>query len=84
MTLKEYVKKLAEDTGITQAKAEEIIAAQHKILNEMPEGESIIFRNYGTFKMTRKKEKKGRNPKTGEELIIPSKVVLTFKHSKKQ
>lgn len=84
MTQKEYVKQLAEATGITQAKAEEIILAEQKILGELPEGEMIIFRNHGTFKMTRKKEKKGRNPKTGEELLIPSKVVLTFKHSKKQ
>lgn len=84
MTQKEYVKKLAEETGLTQAKVEEFLAAEHKVLNEMPEGDMLIFRNFGTYKMTRKKEKKGRNPKTGEEIMIPSKVVLSFKATKKQ
>ena len=46
---------------------------------EIPEGDSLILRNHGTYKMVRVAEKKGRNPKTGEELIIPEKVVLKFK-----
>ena len=79
MTKKEYVKKIADEAGMTHAKVEEFLEAQQKALMEIPEGDSLILRNHGTYKMVRVAEKKGRNPKTGEELTIPEKVVLKFK-----
>lgn len=82
MTKKEYVKKIADETGLTHAKVEEFLEAQQKALMEISEGDSLILRNHGTYKMVRTAAKKGRNPKTGEELVIPEKVILKFRAKK--
>lgn len=41
----------------------------------------LTLRGIGTFRVTQRKARKGRNPQTGEELTIPAKRVLTFKQS---
>lgn len=41
----------------------------------------VKIKNFGTFKVSSKPERIGRNPKTGEAAIIPSMRVLTFKAS---
>jgi integration host factor subunit alpha len=44
-------------------------------------GEEIKIANFGKFEVKRKKERRGRNPQTGENLVIDSRQVLTFKPS---
>ena len=83
MTKKEYVKKIADEAGMTHAKVEEFLEAQQKTLMEISEEDSLILRYHGTYKMVRVAEKKGRNPKTGEEIIIPAKKAVKFKVGKK-
>ena len=43
----------------------------------------IKIHNFGTFKVKRKNERIGRNPKTKEDVIIPSRNVISFTPSKK-
>ncbi len=44
-------------------------------------GETVKVAGFGNFEIRKKKERVGRNPHTGEELIIPARNVLTFKPS---
>jgi integration host factor subunit alpha len=44
-------------------------------------GENVKVSGFGTFQVRSKQKRLGRNPHTGEELVIPSRKVLTFKPS---
>lgn len=48
---------------------------------KVAEGEKVEIRNFGIFKILNKPERKGRNPKTGDSIIIPAKKVPKFKPS---
>lgn len=48
----------------------------------LKEEESIIFQNFGTFSLWRQTERQGRNPKTGEPVIIKARKSIKFKPGK--
>ncbi len=62
---------LSESTQLVDAVLEEIATA-------LGEGNSVKLSSFGTFKLRRKKERVGRNPKTGVEVPITPRTVLTF------
>ena len=79
MNKKELARELAERTDLTQNKANAVIDELVSIIQEhLKNGETIRFVGFGTFKVVERKEKKGRNPQTGEEIIIPAKRVAKF------
>lgn len=49
---------------------------------KIAEGENVYIRNFGTFKPKDKAERKGVNPKTGEEIVIPAHKRIGFSASK--
>ena len=51
------------------------------IVNSLKRSEKVQISGFGTFIIREKKERIGRNPKTGEKVIIPSKKVPVFKVS---
>ena len=84
MTKAEFVKVLKEELGFpTLAKAEEayeifftMIKASLKI------DKSVYIHGFGTFKRVFRKERKGRNPRTGKEIQIPASATVKFTPSK--
>ena len=52
------------------------------IIKELSEGKEVKLNGFGSFKVKTRKQRKGRNPQTGEELIIPEHRVPVFKFSK--
>lgn len=48
----------------------------------MSNGDSVAIPGFGTFEVTEKPERKGRNPQTGEELLIPAHKIPKFKPGK--
>ncbi|ANU08322.1 Integration host factor subunit alpha [Paraurantiacibacter namhicola] len=54
-----------------------------KMCDAMVDGENVKISGFGTFVLRDKKERIGRNPKTGVEVPITSRRVLTFRASKK-
>ena len=80
MTKKELSIKIAEDTGLKQVEVKKVV---QKMLDFMIEalfkGEVIELRNFGIFKVKSRKPRIGRNPKTGVEVPIPERKVVTFK-----
>lgn len=83
MTKRGLAIKISEKTGITQSLVLKVI---DELLDEMIEtlsrGEGIELRNFGVFKVKLRKERTGRNPRTGEAVPIPPKKIAYFKAGK--
>ena len=80
MTKKDFIEKYAAKTGASKKAAGEYVEAFLETVEEtLAAGETVQFVGWGSFELHSKNARKGRNPKTGEELIIPEKVVLKFK-----
>lgn len=79
MNKEELVKATSQEAGLTQAVARKCIDAVFKVIaNTLKKGEEVRLVGFGTFKVKERKEKKGRNPRTKEEIVIPAKKVVKF------
>lgn len=80
LTKKDLVLAVARDTGITQVDVKRVVqrALDHVIAN-LKEGKTIELRNFGVFKVRQRAPRRGRNPKTGQEVPVPPKRVVVFK-----
>jgi len=83
MTKAELIGKIAEDAGLTKANAgialESFLEAVTKTLKS---GDKLTLVGFGTFSVSKRAARKGRNPFTGEEIKIKAKKVAKFKASK--
>lgn len=84
MTKAELAERIAETTDISKAKAEQVInSATDTISDMLSVGESVTIKGFGTFEAKARKERQGRNPRTGKEITIAAKTVVNFKPGKK-
>ncbi len=82
MTKSDLVYAIFEHVGLPKKESAEIIEIIIETLKQtLTEGESIKISGFGTFNVRKKKARKGRNPKTGEEIEISPRSVVTFKPS---
>jgi integration host factor subunit alpha len=69
--------------GISRKEAADIVnLILSKIKNRLMSGERVEITGFGSFQIRRKKGRKGRNPRTGEAIYIPSRRALSFKPSR--
>lgn len=80
MNKNELAVQMVKDSSITKNDAIKVIDGFVNILTEelMSKDGKVTLVGFGTFKILEKKQKKGRNPRTGEEIIIPKKKVVKF------
>ncbi len=72
-----------ERIGFSRNEAAEVVEATLNVLKEaLFRGEKVQIVGFGTFAVRQKNVRLGRNPKTGEEITIPPRKVLTFRPSK--
>jgi len=82
MTKADMVKIICEKMGWALKESTEIVEQVFDIMKETLEGgEKIKISGFGNFVVRQKRPRKGRNPKTGEEVIISGRKVVTFKPS---
>jgi integration host factor subunit alpha len=82
LTKAELIDILCEKTGVTRNQSVEFLERVFAIMKETLEnGETVKVSGFGNFIVREKKPRKGRNPKTGLELTIAARRVLTFKPS---
>jgi integration host factor subunit alpha len=82
MTKAEVVRIICEKMGFTPKESTEIVDQVFGILKEtMEDGKKIKISGFGIFVVRQKRPRKGRNPKTGEEMVISGRRVVTFKPS---
>ena len=83
MNKAELISKLADDAGITKTQAnaalDSFVAAVTKTLKG---GGKVTLVGFGTFSVSKRKARKGRNPQTGAEINIKAKKVARFKAGK--
>ena len=80
MNKADLVNSISEKTGLTKSKTKEgVDAFVSSITESLKSGEKVTLVGFGTFATTKKEARKGRNPKTGETIEIPSKTVAKFK-----
>ena len=84
MTKADIVEVVHNRTGFSKKESSEAVESILDILKEILEqGEKIKLSGFGNFVIRSKEVRKGRNPKTGEEMEISARSVLTFKPSQK-
>jgi len=80
MTKAELVSKMAKDAKITKTAANKALdSTVDGITKALRKGDRVTLVGFGTFSISRRKARKGRNPQTGREIRIPAKKVAKFK-----
>ena len=80
LTKKDLVLLVAKETNITQVDVKRVIQRTlHHVIGSLKEGKTIELRNFGVFKVRTRAPRRGRNPKTGQEVPVPAKRVVVFK-----
>jgi integration host factor subunit alpha len=74
--------EIYEKVGISKKEASEIVELVLKVIKgELEKGETVKIAGFGNFVVRSKRARKGRNPKTGEEIGITPRKVVTFRPS---
>jgi integration host factor subunit alpha len=82
MTRADIVDRIYEKVGLSKKEAQEIIEIIIDTITEtLKEGETVKITGFGTFTVRKKAPRKGRNPKTGEEVEISARRVVSFRPS---
>jgi DNA-binding protein HU-beta len=83
MTKSDLIERLAGKADLTRPRAEELLDF---LLNDVTEalkkGEKVNISGFGTFTVSNRKARTGRNPKTGEPIEIPASRSAKFKAGK--
>ena len=80
MVKSELIEKLAERTGITLFKAEELVDLLFGTITEtLCQGGRVEIRGFGAFSVKDYKSYTGRNPKTGDEVHVPAKKLPVWR-----
>ena len=78
------VVQVYNELGFPRNQSVEIVESLLEIIKSTLEsGEDVLLSGFGKFCVNDKKERKGRNPATGEDAILPARRVVTFKWSGK-
>ena len=82
MTKAEIVEQIYERVGFSKKEAAELVEKVFEIMKEtLAEGEKVKISGFGNFVVREKNARKGRNPQTGQEILLDARRVLTFKPS---
>ncbi len=83
MTKSQIVEVVAKQANLTKKAAREAVDAfLNEIIRKLQKGEKVVVSGFGTFKVTKVKDKKGRNPQTGSDLVIKGHRAVRFLVSK--
>ena len=80
MRKRDIVLKISQETGVKQVVVKEVVQRTFDtILEALKKGEHIELRNFGVFKVKKRRKRVGRNPKTGEVVPVPERLTVVFK-----
>lgn len=76
--------RLFDEVGLNKREAKEFVDAYFETIKQALErGENVKLSGFGNFQLRDKSERPGRNPKTGEEIPISARRVVTFRPGQK-
>jgi len=84
LTKATLIESIAESNGFPKNRATETVEIFLEIIKSTLEsGEDVLISGFGKFCVKEKRERKGRNPATGSDLMLPARKVVTFRCSGK-
>ena len=82
ITRADVAETIYEEIGLSRKDSTDILdMILDEIVKELSNGNDVKLSSFGTFSLRQKKERSGRNPKTGVEVIISPRKVISFKPS---
>ena len=84
LTKAEIIESVHQQLGFPKKKSDEAVEQLIEIIKStLASGEDVLVSGFGKFSVNEKKERKGRNPATGDSMMLRSRKVVTFKCSGK-
>jgi len=84
MNKTELVEALANGAGITKTAASKVLETfMSTVMHTLKKGDDIVIPGFGSWKTKKREARKGRNPQTGKEIMIPAARVVKFTAGKK-
>jgi integration host factor subunit alpha len=84
LTKAEMAQRLFEDVGLNKREAKEFVDIFFDVIREaLEKGGNVKLSGFGNFDLRQKNQRPGRNPKTGEEIPISARRVVTFRAGQK-
>lgn len=82
MTKADIVEKVSTNLGLSKKESAELVEVVFSLIKSTLEsGEKLKIAGFGNFEVKQKADRRGRNPQTGETIIIEARRILTFKPS---
>jgi integration host factor subunit alpha len=82
MTKADIVEKIYDKVGFSKKESAELVEMVFDIIKTtLEKGDKIKLAGFGNFVVKEKADRRGRNPQTGDEIIISARKILTFKPS---
>lgn len=80
MNKSELIEAISIKAGVKKSDAEAVFLATFEVISEsLANQEKVVIPKFGNFSTKVREKRKGRNPATGKELIIPKAIVANFK-----
>jgi integration host factor subunit alpha len=84
LTKADIIESVNQELGFPQKKSTELVEQLiETIKSTLASGDDVLISGFGKFCVNKKKERRGRNPATGEEMMLRARRVVTFKCSGK-
>ncbi|QOC23960.1 integration host factor subunit alpha [Wenzhouxiangella sp. AB-CW3] len=84
LTKADLAASLFDEVGLNKREAKEFVDAWFECIREaLEDGDNVKLSGFGNFQLRDKNQRPGRNPKTGEEIPISARRVVTFKPGQK-
>lgn len=80
MNKADLIAQVSAKVDLTKSKTNDVLEALlETVKEELANGGKVTLIGFGTFQTAERKERRGRNPKNGSEILIPAKTVAKFK-----
>ena len=82
LTKEKVINDIYNHVGLSKTKSRSVVENLFEIIkNTLEEGEDLLVSGFGKFAVKQKKERRGRNPQTTEDLKLRARKILIFKAS---
>ena len=79
LTKADIVEAICKENGFTKRKSMEVVETVLELIKgTLASGEDVMVSNFGKFCVKEKRERKGRNPETGDDMMLRARRVVTF------
>jgi len=82
LTKIQIIESIQNQTGFPKNRSSEIVENLLEIIKDtLTSSEDVLISNFGKFCVNQKKERRGRNPATGDDMMLAPRKIVTFKCS---